>query len=60
MNQTAACYASPKIVRVLTKVFGDEVSTVKVTMRRNKDVPRFLQRLEAAHKKTAKNRLQFD
>ncbi len=60
MSQTTTCYASPKVMRVLAKVFGNEVATVKVTMRRSKDVPRFLQRLAVAQKKTTNNRLQFD
>lgn len=60
MSQAAVSYASPKIVRELEKVFGRNVSTVKVTMRDNKDVPRFIRKVEEAHKKAGKSRLQFD
>jgi hypothetical protein len=60
MSQPAACFCSPRIARELTKVFGNGVSAVKVTMRNNKDVPRFIRRIAAAHKKTARSRLQFD
>jgi hypothetical protein len=60
MSQTSACYASPKIVPELTKVCGKDVSTVKVTMRNNKDVPQSIRKVQAAHKRAAKIRLQFD
>lgn len=60
MSQSTACYASPKIVREFGKVFGDKASAVHATMRRSKDVPRFIRKVEAAHKKAAKSKLQFD
>ena len=60
MSATPPSYASPKIVRELTKVFGNAVSTVKVTMRKNKDVPDFIRKVQAAHSRAAKSRLQFD
>jgi hypothetical protein len=59
MNPSSALYASPKIARELTKVFGKEVSDVKVTMRESKDVPRFVRKISDAHKKTARSRLKF-
>jgi hypothetical protein len=59
MSHTLACYASPKIARELTKVFGNEVSAVRVTMRESKDVPRFVRKVSEAHKKTAKSQLKF-
>lgn len=61
MSPPPVRYASPKIVQKLTKIFGSEMTTVKVTMRNCKDVPRFIKRVEAAHRKTAtaKSRLRF-
>lgn len=59
MSQSVACFGSPKITRELTKEFGSGVSAVKITMRDNKDVPRFIRRIAAAHKRAAKSRLQF-
>ena len=60
MSQTAICYASPKIIRELEKAFGKAVSTVKVKMRDTKDVPIFIRKVEYAHRKAGKSRLQFD
>jgi hypothetical protein len=56
----SASFASPKFVQELTKVFGNKVATVKVTMRKSKDVPQFIRRVQAAHKRAATSRLQFD
>lgn len=58
MNKSTA-YQSPKIVRAFSKVCGKNASGLQVTMRRNKDVPRFIKKVEAAHKKAAKSKLQF-
>ena len=59
MSHTLAYYASPRIAQELTKVFGNGVSAVKVTMRESKDVPRFVRKVAEAHKKAAKSRLKF-
>jgi hypothetical protein len=60
MSRTLAYYASPRIAQELAKVFGNEVSALRVTMRASKDVPRFVRKVAEAHKKAAKSRLKFD
>lgn len=55
-----ATFASPTIIKEMTKLFGDRnVETVTIPMRSCKDVPRFIQKVEDAHKKAAKSHLIF-
>ena len=60
MPPTTVSYASPKIAKDLLKVFGGAALPVKVTMRASKDVSKFIRKVQVAHKKAAKSRLQFD
>ena len=59
MDTSSVIFASPKIAKDVVKVFGNDTRTVEVRMRSNKDVPRFIQKVENAFKKTAKSRLVF-
>jgi hypothetical protein len=58
VSQASVLYASPRIAKALTKVFG-RASSIKVTMRATKDVSRFIRKLDAANKKAAKSSLHF-
>lgn len=58
MSQSSVLYASPRIAKELTKVFG-RASSIKVTMRATKDVSKFIRKLDAANKKAAKSNLHF-
>ena len=58
MSKPADLYASPRIAKELTKVFGQS-SAVSVTMRATKDVSKFIRKLDAASKKAAKSQLHF-
>jgi hypothetical protein len=58
MSPTVA-FASPKIAREMTKLLGDRVETMTISMRPCKDVPRFIQKVKNAHKGTAKSKLVF-
>ena len=58
MSQASVLYASPRIAKELTKVFG-RASSIKVTMRATKDVSKFIRKLDAANKKAAKSSLHF-
>ncbi len=59
MPTTPVTYASPKLAAAMAKVFGNEASEVKVSIRSSKDVPRFLAKVVAAREKTAKSTLRF-
>jgi hypothetical protein len=52
-------FASPKITKEMQRLFGDRVETVTIPMRSCRDVPRFIQKVEEAHKKASKSRLVF-
>ena len=52
-------FASPGVVKKLTKLFGSRAKKMTIEMRPCKDVPRFIQKVEDAHKKAAKSRLVF-
>ncbi len=52
-------FASPGVVKKLEKLFGDSAKTMTIEMRPCKDVPRFIRKVEDAHKKAAKSRLNF-
>lgn len=52
-------YSSPQIAKELAKVFGDKASEVKVTVRASKDVPRYLEKVAAARRKSAQSTLRF-
>ena len=58
MSQASVRYASPRIAKELTKVFG-RASSTKVTMRATNDVSKFIRKLDAANKKAAKSSLHF-
>jgi hypothetical protein len=58
VSQSSILYASPRIAKALTKVFG-RASSIRVTMRATKDVSRFIRKLDAANKKAAKSSLHF-
>jgi hypothetical protein len=58
VSQASVLYASPRIAKELTKVFG-RASSIKVTMRATKDVSKFIRKLDAANKKAAKSSLHF-
>ncbi len=58
MSQGSVVYASPRLAKELTKVFG-RASSIKVTMRATKDVSNFIRKLDAANKKAAKSSLHF-
>jgi hypothetical protein len=54
-------YASPKFAKKVAKVFGVKIaSPVKISMRRNQDVPQFLKKFDAIQKRTAQSALQLD
>ncbi len=55
----ATTYSSPKIARELGKRFGDQSKTVKVKMKFTKEIGRFVQNVNAAHRRTAKSKLVF-
>lgn len=59
MRSSSAVYASPRIAKELTKVFG-RASSIRVTMRASKDVSKLIRKLDAAKKKAAKSNLHFD
>ena len=59
MSPSSVVYASPRIAKALTKVFG-RASSIKVTMRASKDISRFIRKLDAANRKAAKSSLHFD
>jgi hypothetical protein len=58
VSKPSDLYASPRIAKELTKVFG-QASAVSVTMRPTKDVSKFIRKLDAATKKAAKSHLHF-
>jgi len=53
-------YASPKFAKKISKVFGAQAKTVKIAMRRSKDVPKFLRKFDQVQKRTARSTLQLD
>jgi len=53
-------YASPKFAKKIFKVFGAQPSPVKISMRRSKDVPKFLKKFDEVQKRTARSVLQLD
>lgn len=56
----ATTYSSPKIARELSRKFGNHVKTVKVEMKFTREIGRFVQRVEAAHQRTASSKLVFN
>ena len=48
-----------KIARELGKIFPNEIRTVRVKMKYGKAVARFIRKVEAAHRCTAKSRQIF-
>ncbi|MFW6151985.1 MAG: hypothetical protein ACOC6C_03320 [Verrucomicrobiota bacterium] len=60
MTETIAAYASPDIEKAVAMGTKTKARTITVTMRPNKDVPRFLKKLDFAQKKARQNSIQFD
>jgi hypothetical protein len=54
-----ACYASPKIAENIRQTFGKKTSSIQIEMRVNRDVSKFITRVEEGSKKTAENSLAF-
>jgi hypothetical protein len=59
MPATDISFSSPKLAAAMTKVFGNKAGEIKVEKRANKDVARFLKRIDQARRKAADSSLQF-
>ncbi len=60
MTEANVTYASPDIEKAVAMGTKTKARTITVTMRSNKDVPRFLNKLYSAQEKAKKNSIQFD
>ena len=61
MAQTLnSVYMSPQIAKAIEARTTTKATTFKVSMRKSRDVPQFLERLEIAKEKTKQHSLQFD
>ena len=56
---TQTRFASPKIAKEMTKVFGSEVKTVSIKMQHKKVVGDFVRKIEKAHKNVANSTIVF-
>jgi len=52
-------FATTKVTSTMQRLFGNRVETVTIPMRPCRDVPRFIQKVEDAHRKATKSHLVF-
>lgn len=52
-------YSSPKIAKAFSKQFGEHVKPVKVKMKYEQEVGKFIKKVEAAQKQTVDSQTTF-
>ena len=59
MENRTVRFSSSELARQVTKKYGAAGRSITVAMRRCKDVPRFIQKMDEAHRQTASSMLHF-
>ena len=52
-------FSSPKIAREMKKVYGSNTKVVRIKMRHEEEVKKYVMKIEEAHNKAAKSKLAF-
>ncbi len=52
-------FQASKLAEQMIRQFGAERKSIKIPMRKCEDVPRFIEKMEEAHRKTAGSKLRF-
>ncbi|MFH1743722.1 MAG: hypothetical protein ABIH23_32355 [bacterium] len=59
MEHSSKPFQSPQMVEDVVSQFGAGKGDILITMRKCHDVPRFIQKVNSAHKQTDKSELRF-
>ena len=52
-------FSSPAIARAMKKIYGSSTKVVKIDMRHEEEVRKYVMKIEEAHKKAAESKLTF-
>ena len=52
-------FSSPEIAQEMQRVYGNKSSLVKITMRHEEEVKKYVMKIEEAHDKAANSKLSF-
>jgi hypothetical protein len=53
-------YSSPALIKEMENIFGEEAKVIKIQMKHEKEIKKYLQASEFAFKKAASSKLKFD
>jgi hypothetical protein len=54
-----AIFSSPKIAQEMQRIYGTSTKVVRIKMRHEEEVRNYVMKIEEAHKKAAKSKLNF-